>query len=216
MTIRVFIVDDQQMFREGLRAMLAADPEIEVVGEAENGRAALKLVRDAKPDVVVMDVSMPDLNGIEATHQIKGLVPNVRVIALSAYSDRRFVSRMLEAGASGYILKEGAFDELVRAIRNVAAGMDYLSPSVTAGIVEASLGMVTDQKPSGLAELTPRQREVLQLIAEGLNTKEVAARLHVSVKTVETHRQQILKRLGLQGVADITRYAIREGLVSAE
>jgi DNA-binding NarL/FixJ family response regulator len=216
MTIRVFIVDDQQMFREGLRAMLAADADIDVVGEAENGRAALKLVRDAKPDVVVMDVSMPDLNGIEATRQIKSLAPNVRVIALSAHSDQRFVSRMLEAGASGYLLKEGAFDELSRAIRNVAAGMDYLSPSVTTGVVEASLGMAAGPKPSGPAELTPRQREVLQLIAEGLNTKEVAARLHVSVKTVETHRQQVLKRLGLQGVADITRYAIREGLVSAE
>ena len=216
MTIKVLIVDDHQMFREGLRSMLAADADIAVVGEAENGRAALKLVREAKPDVVVMDVSMPDLNGIEATRQIKGLAPNVRVIGLSAHSDRRFVSRMLEAGASGYLLKEGAFDELSRAIRSVADGKDYLSPSVTVGVVEAALGKAGRPKPSGPAELTPRQREVLQLIAEGLNTKGVAARLHVSVKTIETHRQQVLKKLALDGVADLTRYAIREGLVSLE
>ena len=216
MKIKVLIVDDHQMFREGLHSMLAAEADIAVVGEAENGRAALKLVREAKPDVVVMDVSMPDLNGIEATRQIKGLAPNVRVIGLSAHSDRRFVSRMLEAGASGYILKEGAFDELSRAIRSVAAGKDYLSPSVTTGVVEAALGKGGRPKPSGLAELTPRQREVLQLIAEGLNTKEVAARLHVSVKTVETHRQQVLKKLDLDGIAHLTKYAIREGLVSLE
>ena len=212
---RVLIADDESVIRMDLRETLE-EAGYEVVGEAADGEAAVQLARDLAPDVVVMDVSMPDLNGIEATHQIKGLVPNVRVIALSAYSDRRFVSRMLEAGASGYLLKEGAFDELSRAIRCVAAGKNYLSPAVTTGVIEDSLGKAAGPKPFGLAELTPRQREVLQLIAEGLNTKEVAARLHVSVKTVETHRQQVLKKLALDGIADLTRYAIREGLVSLE
>jgi DNA-binding NarL/FixJ family response regulator len=216
MAIRVLLVDDHQMFREGLRSLLAADPEIQVVGEADSGRTALKLACEAKPNITVMDVSMPDLNGIEATRQIKAAVPHTRVIALSAHSDRRFVARMLEAGASGYLLKDCAFDELTRAIRSVSKNLTYLSPAVAAGVVEDSLGRTLPPQPQGTAALTPRHREVLQLVAEGLTTKQIAARLHVSVKTVETHRQQLMKRLDVQSVADLTKHAIREGLTSLD
>ena len=214
--IRVLLVDDHQMFREGLRSLLAADPEIQVVGEADSGRTALKLACATKPNIIVMDVSMPDLNGVEATRQIKAAVPHSRVIALSAHSDRRFVARMLEAGASGYLLKDCAFDELTRAIHSVSKNQIYLSPAVAAGVVEDSLGRTLSTQPQGTAALTPRQREVLQLVAEGLATKQIAARLHVSVKTVETHRQQLMKRLDVQSVADLTKHAIREGLTSLD
>jgi DNA-binding NarL/FixJ family response regulator len=216
MTIRVLLVDDHQMFRQGLSSMLAGDPEIKVVGEAENGRKALKLASAAKPDVIVMDVSMPDLNGIEATRQIKAAAPRTRVIALSAHSDRRFVARMLEAGATGYLLKDCAFDELARAIRHVARDLVYLSPAIAAGVVADSLGKTLAPPAPPTAALTPRQREVIQLIAEGLSTKQIAAHLHISVKTVETHRQQLMKKLDVQSVADVTKYALREGLTTLD
>ncbi|MCX5683697.1 MAG: response regulator transcription factor [Planctomycetota bacterium] len=216
MTIRVLLVDDHQLFRQGLSSMLAGDPEIQVVGEAENGRKALKLASEVKPDVIVMDVSMPDLNGIEATRQIKAAAPRTRVIALSAHSDRRFVARMLEAGATGYLLKDCAFDELARAIRHVARDLVYLSPAVAAGVVADSLGHTLAPQAHPTVALTPRQREVIQLIAEGLTTKQIAAHLHISAKTVETHRQQLMKKLDVQSIADVTKYALREGLTTLD
>jgi DNA-binding NarL/FixJ family response regulator len=214
MAIRVLLADDHQLFRQGMRSMLANDAGIEVVGEAASGRSAVQLARQLVPNVVIMDISMPDLNGIDATRRIKERSPGIQVLALSAHADRRFVTGVLAAGAAGYILKDSAFEELCRAIHTVAGKQVYLSPAVAGGVVEASLGLTPANGAPGAAVLTSRQREVLQLLAEGLNAKRIAARLHVSVKTVETHRAQTMKKLGCQSVADLTKYAIREGITS--
>jgi DNA-binding NarL/FixJ family response regulator len=216
MAIRVLLADDHQLFRQGMRSMLAADAGIRVVGEADNGRSAVQLARQLVPNVIVMDISMPDLNGIDATRRIKERSPGIQVLALSAHADRRFVAGILAAGAAGYILKDSAFDELCRAIHTVAGKQVYLSPAVAGGVVEASLGLTPANGASGAAALTSRQREVLQLLAEGMNTKRIAARLHLSVKTVETHRAQIMKKLDCQSVAELTKYAIREGLTTVD
>ena len=216
MAIRVLLADDHQLFRQGMRSMLASDAGIEVIGEAASGRSAVELARQLVPDVIVMDISMPDLNGIDATRRIKERSPGIQVLALSAHADRRFVAGILAAGAAGYILKDSAFEELCRAIHTVAGKQVYLSPAVAGGVVEASLGLTPANGASGAAVLTSRQREVLQLLAEGLNAKRIAARLHVSVKTVETHRAQTMKKLGCQGVAELTKYAIREGLTTVD
>jgi DNA-binding NarL/FixJ family response regulator len=216
MAIRVLLADDHQLFRQGMRSMLANDAGIKVIGEAENGRTAVKLARQLVPNVVVMDISMPDLNGIDATRQIKERSPGIQVLALSAHADRRFVTGILAAGAAGYILKDSAFEELCRAIHTVAGKQVYLSPAVAGGVVEASLGLTPANGASGAAALTPRQREVLQLLAEGMNTKQTAARMHLSVKTVETHRAQVMRKLGCQSVAELTKYAIREGLTTVD
>jgi DNA-binding NarL/FixJ family response regulator len=196
--------------------MLSADPEFEVVAEAEDGRTAVELAERMLPSVVVMDIGMPGLNGVEATRQITERVPSVRVIALSAYADRRMIAEILKAGASGYLLKESAFDELAEAIRTAAAKKVYLSPRIAGELVEDYVRMSKDPGPSVFESLSPREREVLQLIAEGHSTKEVARTLKVSVKTVETHRRQLMNKLELFSVAELTRYAIREGLVSLE
>lgn len=214
MAIRVLLADDHQLFRQGLRSMLANDAGIKVIGEAENGRSAVQLARQLVPNVVIMDISMPDLNGIDATRRIKERCPGIQVLAVSAHADRRFVTGVLAAGAAGYLLKDSAFEELCRAVHTVAGKQVYLSPAVAGGVVEASLGRAPASGASGAAALTPRQREVLQLLAEGLNTKRIAARLHVSVKTVETHRAQIMERLNCHSVAELTKYAIREGITS--
>jgi len=216
MAIRVLLAEDHQLFRQGLRSMLANDAEVEVIGEAASGRSAVELARQLVPDVVVMDISMPDLNGIDATRQIKQRSPGIQVLALSAHADRRFVTGILAAGAAGYILKDSAFEELCRAIHTVAAKQVYLSPAVAGGVVEASLRSAPADGASGADALTPRQREVLQLLAEGMNTKQMAAHMHLSVKTIETHRTQIMKRLDCQSVADLTKYAIREGLTTVD
>lgn len=215
MVIRVLLVDDHQLFREGMRSMLANDAGIEVIGEAENGRSAVELARQLAPDVIVMDISMPDLNGIEATRQIKEWSPGTQILALSAFPDRRLVAGALAAGAAGYLLKDSAFEELCRAIHTVAGKQVYLSPAVAGGVVEASLGLTPANGASRAVALTPRQREVLQLLTEGMNTKQAAARMHLSVKTIETHRAKIMKKLGCQNMAELTKYAIREGLTTA-
>jgi len=194
--------------------MLANDAGIEVIGEAENGRSAVELARQLVPDVIVMDISMPDLNGIDATRRIKERSPGIQVLALSAHADRRFVAHMLAAGASGYLLKDCALDELCRAVSAVAKKQVYLTPAVAGEVVHAYLGRAA--RSAGAYALTSRQREVLQLLAEGMNTKKTAARMHLSVKTVETHRAQIMKKLGCQSVADLTKYAIREGLTTVD
>lgn len=216
MTIRVLVADDHKILREGLRSLLESQDDMEVVAEAEDGRTAVGLARELKPDVVVMDVAMPDLNGIEATRQIVADSPNVAVIGLSMHSDRRFVAGMLSAGAYGYLLKDCTFDELVEAIRSVVAGRRYLSPAVTGVVVDDYVRRLTKEESVPCSVLTAREREVLQLLAEGKSTKEMASQLHVSVKTIETHRQKIMEKLGLHSVAELTKYAIREGLVSLE
>ena len=190
---------------------------MEIVGVAEDGRSALQLVRELKPDVVVMDVAMPDLNGIEATRKLLQTNAAIKVIALSGHANREFVREMLKAGASAYVLKSRAYEELVRAIREVMKGKKYLSPDVARGVVDEYVGMSSSQSANpAFVVLTDREREALQLIAEGKSTKEVADALSVSVKTVETHRRNIMEKLNLHSVAEITKYAIREGITSVD
>ena len=219
MTIRILIADDHKIVCDGLKALLKAQPEMEIVAQAANGREAVKLAHQQKPDMVIMDVAMPDLNGLEAVRQILSAHPHIKVIALSMHSDRRYVTGMLSAGASGYILKHCAFEELVHAIHVVLSNQVYLSPAI-AGIVVSELAQSkasrSRQSPSVSRQLTSREREVLQLIAEGHSARDIAQRLHLSVKTIETHRRQMMEKLGIHSVADLTKFAIREGLTSLE
>jgi DNA-binding NarL/FixJ family response regulator len=216
MAITVLIADDHQIVRQGLRTLLEREPDLKVVAQSEDGRTTVRLARELAPEVIIMDVAMPDLNGIEATRQIVTERPQVKVIALSMYADRRFVVNMLKAGASGYLLKDCAYEELVRAIRVVLAHKTYLSPGVTDIVVKDYVQGTPDQGASVFSLLSPREREVLQLMSEGKSTNQIADSLHVSVKTVETHRQQVMHKLNIHNVAGLTKYAIREGLTSVE
>jgi DNA-binding NarL/FixJ family response regulator len=207
------------MMREGLRSILekGKDGEIRVVGEAADGRAVLKLAADHEPDVVVMDVALPGLNGIEATRRLVASHPRTRVIALSTYADKRYVLAMLEAGARGYVLKEAAGVELIRAIRSAVLNQVYLSPKVATGVAESAVAVARSPGTELAGSvLGGREREVLQLIAEGKTSKRIASALGISVNTVEAHRRNIMRKLGLHSVAELTKYAIREGLTSAE
>jgi DNA-binding NarL/FixJ family response regulator len=216
MTIKIILADDHQIVRQGLRTLLAAEPDMKVVGEADNGRATLKLVQDLTPQVVIMDISMPDLNGIEATRQILAETPEIKVIALSMHSDSLFVLNMLKAGASGYLLKDCALEELVKAIRTVVRQKTYLSPGISDILIKDLAGNWTSNSSSAYSILTVREREVLQLMAEGKSTIQIAEDLCVSVKTVEAHRKQMMNKLGMHSVAELTKYAIRQGLTSLE
>ena len=216
MGIGILLVDDHAIIRQGLRSLLEKQPDLEVVAEAADGRKAIELVRELLPDIVIMDVTMPSLNGIEATRQICSTFPEVKVIALSIHSNRRFIGDMLQAGAAGYILKDSLFEELIRAIKAVTAGDRYLSPRITGVVVDDYIKHLSTSADSPLATLTSREREVLQLVAEGRSTKQVALELHVSTKTIEANRRQIMEKLDLHSVAELTKYAIREGLTSLE
>jgi two-component system response regulator NreC len=216
MTIRILLVDDHKITRDGLRAMFEKLPNTEVVGEAESGREAVKLTRELKPDVIIMDISMPDLNGIDATQQILAESPKIKVIALSMYSDRRYVIGMLKAGVSGYLLKSCAFDELANAVNAVVKNQSYISPQIADTVMQDYTRNRTIDDTSTVSALTPREREVLQLIAEGLTSTKIASRLFVSEKTVSTHRRQIMEKLNIYSVAELTKYALREGLTSLE
>ena len=212
MPVRIVIADDHRIVREGLRHLLEKRTDFKVVAEAADGEAAVRLARELSPDVVILDISMPGLNGIEATRRILAERPGVRILALSMHSDRRFVIETLKAGASGYLLKDSAFDELARAIEVVMARGAFLSPAITEMVVRDYVAQAGADGAAAFSVLTPREREVLQLMAEGGSTKEIAARLAVSVKTVESYRQQIMEKLDLHSVAELTKYAIREGL----
>ena len=216
MSLKILLVDDHQIMRQGLRALLQTHAEMKVIAEASDGRTAVALAKQHSPDVVVMDITMPDLNGIEATRQIVAASPKTRVIALSAHADLRSASEMLKAGAKGYLIKEGIFEELAEAIRIVMGGSIYLRPKVAAVMKTDSspAGQGNGHGPSAFVRLSPREREVLQLMAEGRATKEIAKELQVSVKTVETHRRQIMEKLNLYSVAELTKYAIGEGITS--
>jgi DNA-binding NarL/FixJ family response regulator len=212
--VRVVVADDHAIFREGLRALFEGIPELEWAGEAADGREAVRLAGKAAPDLVIMDVTMPGLNGVDATRQILARQPRTRVLALSVHTERRFVLDMLRAGASGYVSKENAFEELSRAIKVVIRGETYLSPEVSGPVVDELLnGITRGAGPDrGFSRLTSREREVLQRLAEGHTTKEIAAELHISPKTVETHRQRLMKKLDAHGLAELVRIAVREGL----
>jgi DNA-binding NarL/FixJ family response regulator len=213
---RILLADDHQIVRAGLRSLLESETDFAVVADAADGRSAVQIASQLRPDIVVMDITMPQLNGIEATRQMVAHNSSVKVIALSMHSDRRFMSEILKAGAVGYLLKDAAAEELIHAIRAVMRGKTYLSPEIADVLVDDYLSRMPDAQPTVFAALTAREREVLQLMAEGKATKEVAAILHVSVKTVETHRRQMMEKLDLHSVAELTKYAIREGLTSVE
>jgi len=199
------------MMREGLRRLLEATPGVQVIGEAADGRTAVKQASQLSPDVVVMDINMPDLNGVEATRQIRADGKGPKVIALTGHEPTRFASEMLRAGASGFALKTNAFQELGNALEAVCAGKIYLSPSITSDET-----FISDGQPSAWSRLSAREREVLQLLAEGKAVKEIAVHLNVSIKTAETHRRNLMEKLDIHTVAELTKYAIREGITSAQ
>ena len=216
MKVRVLLADDHRLMRAGLRGLLVAEEGFDVVGEAGDGRQAVALARDLVPDVVVMDVGMPDLNGIEATRRILSERPAIRVVALSMHADRRFVGEMMRAGAMAYLAKDCAYEELVTAIRAVTSGEVYLGRTVSTDVIRDWIQGLPEGSGSPGGRLTAREREILQRVAEGRTTKEIAFQLGVSVKTVETHRQQVMEKLGLHSVAELTKYAIREGLTGLD
>jgi DNA-binding NarL/FixJ family response regulator len=216
MSAKVILADDHQIVREGLHAVLHKHSDIEIVGEAKTGAEAVELCRKLRPDVVVMDIGMPDLNGMEATRQIVNETPDVAVLALSMHSDRQFAAGMFAAGASGYLLKDCAGEELAEAIRTVIRGQCYIGSGIAANVINDYRQRLGEAEDTPWSVLTERQREVLQLIAEGRTTKQIAAQLYVSVKTVESHRRHIMERLGIHTVAELTKYAVREGLTSVD
>lgn len=217
MRIRILVADDHKIVRDGLRLLIRqTNRPWEVIGEASDGREAVKMARKLEPDVVVIDVTMPGLNGVEATRKIVNALPTTKVVAMSMYCTRDYVSSMLEAGARAYIKKESAFEEIAKAIEAVSAGQVFLGDGVANVVVDDYSKILSGDDPVARPDLTPREREVLQLLAEGNKTSEIARTLSVSVKTIETHRRQIMAKLKLFSVAELTKYAIRNGLTSVD
>jgi two-component system response regulator NreC len=216
MAIRIILADDHAIVRHGLSQSIQQEEDMEVVGQAENGLSTIKLVRELSPDIVIMDISMPDVNGMDATREIVRDFPNVKIIALSMHSAKKFVSEMFKAGASAYLLKDCEFDELANAIRTVMSGKSYLSPEITDVVVDGYIKTSEEDKSSVFSTLTKRERQVLQLMAEGKTTKQIGLKLHISPKTVEAHRLRVMEKLNIDNVAQLTKYAIQEGLTSLE
>jgi len=212
MGINILIADNHKIFREAVGSLLSDEPDMEVVGVARDGRTAAQLARELQPDVVTMEISMPNLNGIDATRQITRETPKVKTIALSACRDKRSVCEMLKAGASGYVTKECAFEELVAAIRDVASNQVYLCSQVSRVVIDGFVNRLSKGDDSAYSVLTRKEREILQLIAEGKSTKVIAKELRLSTKTIDWHRSQVMKKLGIQSIAELVKYAINEGL----
>jgi DNA-binding NarL/FixJ family response regulator len=216
MSIRIILADDHTIVRHGLNKLIQQQENMEVIAQAADGRSTVELTRELLPDMVIMDIGMPDLNGIDATDQIISEFPQVKVIGLSMHSGKKFVIEMLKAGASGYLLKDCALEELTTAIKAVASGKIYLSPSITDVVVENYVRHSQKKESSAFSLLSQREREVLQLMAEGETTKQIGLKLHISPKTVEGHRLRIMEKLNMDSVAKLTKYAIQEGLTSPE
>ena len=214
MSIRIILADDHAIVRHGLSRSFQQEEDLEVIAQAKDGRSTVQLTRELSPTVVVMDIGMPDLNGIEATRQITRESPQVKVIALSMHSSRKYVTEMFKAGASGYLLKNCDFEELADAVRTVAGGKTYISPSISDVVIQHVHGSA--EEDSAFSVLTRREREVLQLLAEGKTTKQAALRLYISPKTVEAHRLNIMSKLDVDSIALLTKYAIQEGLTLPE
>jgi two-component system NarL family response regulator len=215
MKLRVLLADDHQMFRDALRIMLEMEADLEVVAETGDGLEVVRLARETTPDIVCMDIGMPGMNGIDTTRRLLAVSPSIRVIALSAYSERSYVVGMLDAGAMAYVTKAEAGDELVRAIQAVRQNRTYLCPDAAATVMNTLIGHNVDEPTGTIHRLGPRERQVLQLLAEGHSSGEIAAHLNIAQATVDVHRRNIMRKLDLHCVADLTRYAIRIGLVSS-
>ncbi len=214
-TIRILLVEDHTIVRKGIRSLLDSEADIEVIGEAENGREAVEKAKKLQPDVVLMDHTMPDLNGLEATRQIKKTFPEIRILILTMHTNEEYILQFLLAGASGYLVKQTAPTELVSAVQAVFGGDFYLTPSISKAVIEEFLRMskTTDTVKDSYDQLTSREREVLQLIAEGYSNKEIAARLQISLKTVGVHRLNLMNKLNIHNVIDLVKYALRKGIV---
>lgn len=211
MSIRVILVDDHKILRDALRSVLERENDINVIAEARNGTEALKLIKEARPDIAVMDIGMPEMGGIRTTLALRAEFPEVRVLALSTFFDRRIILQMLGAGASGYIVKSAGSDELLRGIRAVFAGRNYLCPEVSKIMVDSMRSTKIFEKMNG-DQLGRRENEVLKLLAEGLTSPEIGLRLHIATSTVEVHRRNIMRKIDLHSIAELTKYAIRQGL----
>jgi len=213
MKIKILLSDDHKLFRQCLRTLLEKQSDMTVTGEADNGISTIELSEKLLPDVILMDISMPDMNGIEATKRIVSNNPAIKIIALSMHSDKRFITEMLKSGASGYLLKDSAFEELSIAIRTVMKNQSYLSSTITDIVIRDYIN-IKNKENSAFTLLSSREREVLQLLSEGKTTKEIALCLQVSNKTIETHRKQIMDKLNIYSMAELTKYAIREGITA--
>jgi two-component system response regulator NreC len=208
------LVDDHEIMREGMCALLQKRPDLEVIGQAADGRTAVTLVQELKPDVVIMDIGMPNLNGIDATQQMVADNPHLKVLALSTHSDGSIVAKMIKAGASGYMLKESAFAELMDGLDAMVSGKTYLCSRIAKVVFSDYINMITNPNWETGDGLTSREREVLQLVAEGHTTKDIARILHLSPKTVDSHREHIMEKLDIRTIAGLTKYAMREGLTN--
>ncbi len=214
--MKILIADDHGIVRQGLRILIEKQPDMEVIGEAEDGLMAVRLAKELSPDMIIMDISMPNLNGIDATKLILNERADTRIVILSMYFNRHFVTDALKAGVMGYVLKSCLFDELVRAIQTVAGGKHYLSPQITDVLIEDHITLPSASDIHTKGALTDREHQIIQLLAEGKTTKQVALYLNVSPKTADANRRQIMNKLGISTVAELTKYAIREGITSPE
>ena len=216
MNIRIVLADDHRILRDGLSALLKREPGFEVVGEAQDGQGAVRLACELVPDVLVTDLSMPGMNGFEAIRRVRAEAPSVQILCLSVHDEDRMVLAGIDAGAAGYVLKDSSFEELTQAIRKVMARQIYLSPGLVGVFVEGYRTRGAAVAGNAFSQLTAREREVVQLFSEGHSTSQIAEQLHLSAKTVATHRENVLHKLHIEGIAELTRYAIREGLSSLD